>query len=229
METKKSEKADLEWRKPVFFEIGLCVALALVLTAFDVIGPREKNEGGFQMTEIFVDDETVLNTKREEPPQTPPEPVQNTTQIKAIDNNIELLDNLSFETEVGEDEIVPEYSGPMDEIGEDESKEEEIFTVVEELASFPGGDEALTKYLRENLAYPRAAIDAQAQGRVFVEFVVEKDGRISNVKIKRSVMPALDEEAIRVVKAMPKWNAGKQLNKAVRSRFTLPINFVLNN
>lgn len=228
MESKKSEKADLEWRKPVFFEIGLCVALALVLTAFNVIGPREKTEKFVPQQENFIDDETVLNTKREEPQTKPPEPVKNITNITAIDDKVDLPD-ISINSTFDEDEVIEPTEGPIEEIIEDDADEEEILVIVEKDAEFPGGPEALTKYLYDNLVYPRAAKDAGIQGKVFVEFVVEKDGRLTNVKIKRSVAPALDEEAIRVVKGMPKWTPGKQRNTAVRSRFILPINFQLNN
>ena len=229
MEAKKSEKADLEWRKPVFFEVGLCVALALVLTAFNVIGPREKVEEVMQSGEIFIDDETIINTKREEPPAAPPEPIKNTAQIKAIENDIIIMEDIDINSEVGEDDIMPDHEAVVEDIPEEDAKEEEIVAFVEENAAFPGGDEALTKFLYDNLVYPRAAKDAGIQGKVVVEFVVEKDGRLTNVKVKRSVAPALDDEAIRVVKSMPKWKPGKQRNTTVRSRFTLPINFQLTN
>ena len=227
MEAKKSEKADLEWRKPFFFEIGLCVALALVLTAFDVIGPREKQETFVQQTEVAPDEEKVINTQRETPPPPPPaEPIVNTTLIKEVDDKIDLGDDVDWNAMADQDEVTQEYT-QIEEV-EEEAKEEEIFVFVEEEAGYPGGEEARMKFLNDNLVYPAQAREAGLEGKVFIEFVVEKDGRLTDIRVKKSVAPSLDNEAIRVVKMMPKWNPGKQRNTAVRSRFTMPINFKLN-
>jgi TonB family protein len=106
--------------------------------------------------------------------------------------------------------------------------EDDIFTVVEDDPNFPGGQAALMKFLQENLTYPTKARTDSIQGTVFVSFVVEKDGKLSNTKILRGVSPELDEETIRVVKAMPAWNPGYHRGKAVRVQFYLPIRFVLN-
>ena len=96
------------------------------------------------------------------------------------------------------------------------------------MPTFPGGDAALMKYLSENVKYPALAIKAQEQGRVVVSFTVEKDGAISDVKVARTVTPSLDAEAVRVVKAMPKWTPGKQGGQLVRVRYNVPVSFKLN-
>lgn len=228
MESKKSEKADLEWRRPVFFEIGLCIALALVLTAFDVIGPREKEETITQQYDVEIEENDIQNTKREETPPPPPEPVKVNTNFVITDEKIALPD-INVDNSFTEDDVFDRVDGPIDEPTEDDAQEEEIIAIVEKNAEFPGGPEALNKYLHDNLVYPRQANEAGLQGKVIVEFVVEKDGRLSNVKVKRSVAPILDDEAVRVVKSMPRWTPGKQHNVAVRSRFVLPINFQLTN
>ena len=105
---------------------------------------------------------------------------------------------------------------------------DKVYEVCEQMPTFPGGDAALMKYLSENVKYPALAIQAQEQGRVVVSFTVEKDGAISDVKVARSVTPSLDAEAVRVVKAMPKWTPGKQGGQLVRVRYNVPVSFKLN-
>ena len=104
---------------------------------------------------------------------------------------------------------------------------EKTFEVVEQMPTFPGGDAALMKYLSENIKYPKAAEKAGEQGRVVVNFIVEKDGAISNVNVVRSVTPTLDAEAVRVIKAMPKWVPGKQDGQSVRVKYNVPVSFRL--
>ena len=108
------------------------------------------------------------------------------------------------------------------------SATDKVYEVCEQMPIFPGGDAALMKYLSENVKYPALAIKAQEQGRVVVSFTVEKDGAISDVKVARSVTPSLDAEAVRVVKAMPKWTPGKQDGQPVRVRYNVPVSFKLN-
>ena len=115
--------------------------------------------------------------------------------------------------------------GPVVEVDDDER----IYEVVEENAQFPGGDEACMKWLAEHLKYPSICQEQGVQGRVFVSFVVNKDGSIVDVEIKRSPDPNLSKEAERVVKSMPKWKPARQGNRTVRSRFNLPVMFRLNN
>lgn len=109
-------------------------------------------------------------------------------------------------------------------------KEEEnkVFDVVEQMPSFPGGNAALMNYLGQNIKYPVIAEENGIQGRVIVQFVVGKDGHISDVRVAKSVDPSLDKEAVRVVKGMPRWIPGKQNGQAVTVRYTLPVTFRLN-
>ncbi|ERJ98660.1 energy transducer TonB [Segatella salivae] len=103
-----------------------------------------------------------------------------------------------------------------------------VYDVVEVMPQFPGGQIAMMKYIMENIKYPKQIMEEGIQGRVTVSFIVEKDGRVSNVRLLRSVQPSLDKEAIRVVKSMPKWTPGKHNGKPVRVRFNLPVMFKLN-
>lgn len=105
---------------------------------------------------------------------------------------------------------------------EDTSK---VYEVVDEMPSFTGGQNALMQFLANNVKYPTVAFENGVQGRVLVSFIVERDGSLSNVKVEHSVDPALDKEAVRVVKAMPKWQPGKQKGSAIRVKFTVPIVF----
>ena len=106
-------------------------------------------------------------------------------------------------------------------------KNDMVFDVVEVMPQFPGGQTAMLQYMMKNIKYPKQAMKEGIQGRVTVSFIVEKDGRVSNVRLLRSVQPLLDKEAIRVVKSMPKWSPGKQKGKPVRVRFNLPVMFKL--
>jgi len=121
-----------------------------------------------------------------------------------------------------------EYDDIEEELPPTNSKEDEIFVFVEYNASFPGGVDARMKYLRENITYPKLAKESGIQGTVYLKFVVEKDGSITNVKVLRGIGGGCDEEAMRVVKNMPKWNPAKQRGKPVRVQFNMPIKFVLS-
>jgi protein TonB len=109
----------------------------------------------------------------------------------------------------------------------EEGDEGEVFQVVEQMPEFPGGMDALMAYLSKNIKYPSIAQGNNIQGRVIVEFVVNKDGSIVEPKVMRSVDQSLDKEAMRVISAMPKWNPGKQRGKPVRVRYTVPVLFRL--
>jgi protein TonB len=123
-----------------------------------------------------------------------------------------------------EENIVVEEAKPQ--VIEQEAPKE-IFTVVEEQPTYPGGDEARIKFLQENMKYPEEAKELGVQGKVFVTFVVEVDGSITDVKVLRGIGSGCDDEAVRVVKSMPKWVPGKQRGVPVRVQFNLPINFKL--
>jgi len=109
-----------------------------------------------------------------------------------------------------------------------EDKQERVFDVVEVMPQYPGGIPQMMKFIVSNIKYPKDAIKKGMQGAVVVQFVVEPDGSVSNVHVVRSVFPSLDTEAVRMVKAMPKWSPGMQNGKPVRVRFNVPIRFSLN-
>ncbi len=224
-DTKKTKKADLESKKIIFIEIGLVVALAAVLLAFEWKS-YEKQE--INLGQLVVDDtpeEMVEITQQEKPPPPPP-PQQQTTVIEIVEDDMEIEDEIEIDVEADQETVVEEYI-PVEE-EEEEEEEAQIFTVVESMPSFPGGEIAMKKYLAENIQYPQMARESGIQGRVFVTFVVEKDGNVTDVRVLRGIGGGCDEEAIRVIKNMPKWDPGKQRGKPVRVQFNMPIMFKLN-
>ena len=226
METKKSRKADLEKRKILFFEMGLAFSLALTLTAFEKIGGWESTTLPDDWYAIPEEIETVTPTTPEKPELPPPPATKVTNNFQLVDDHVEILDDitpLDYFDDTYSDLV--EVDDPTDET---DVPEDIIIDVADEDPSFPGGDEALYSFITNNVTYPKKAKEIGLEGTVWVEFVVEPSGKISNVKAIRKVSPILDEEAVRVVKMLPAWNPGKQRGKAVRTRFRLPIQFQLN-
>ena len=131
--------------------------------------------------------------------------------------------NLDNNTQMSETKVVEEIVTTQTE----EEIEEEIFKIVEEMPSFPGGEAKLMEFVGENIKYPQIARETGIQGRVFVNFVVEPDGSVSNVSVLRGIGGGCDEEAMRVIKSMPKWKPGKQRGKAVRVSYQIPVYFRL--
>jgi protein TonB len=224
MEVKKSERANLEKGKTTFTLLGLAITLALVWVSFEhKTYDREKIV--IQQNMMLDDEEDViLQTERQEPPPPPPPP-QQTTIIEIVEDNIEVDDDLEIDAETNDDEEIEEQVFTDEDEGE--AQEEEIFVFVEDQPGYPGGDEARLTYLRDNIKYPEMAKESGIQGTVYVTFVVEKDGSISNVKVLRGIGGGCDEEAVRVIKNMPKWKPGKQRGRPVRAQFNMPIRFIL--
>lgn len=228
MEAKKTQKADLENRRGLFLEIGLVVILAAVLVAFNVRKYDKEVKNVSTRTVASEIDADILNTPPEETPPPPPEePEVVATDLTVVENDAELTNEVGLINADDNANKAQEEFTRVEVEEEEEVAEEEIFLVVEEDAEFPGGLEALSKYLSENIKYPQLAKENNIEGRVFVSFVVEKDGRVGNIKILRDIGGGCGAEAVRVVKSMPRWKPGKQRGKPVRSQFNLPVNFSL--
>ena len=226
MEPKKSEKANLEKRTSIFFEIGLIVSLSLVLIAFEWTSSGIKtNEYDTGATEQ-VEQELVPITRQEQPKPKPPEPPKVTEILQIVENDVTLDDELQLEDL--EADINTEVQEIDYEVQEEEEDAGQIFFIVEDMPSFQGGDvNNFRTWVADHLQYPEIAAENGISGRVFVRFVVEPDGTVDNVEVVRGVDPALDAEAVRVVKSSPKWSPGKQRGKPVRVAYTFPIVFVL--
>ncbi|MBO7082948.1 MAG: energy transducer TonB [Bacteroidales bacterium] len=223
MEEKKSPKANLENKKLMFTQIGLIISLAVAWVVFEIKSYDKLEFADVGRTVEVLEEEMVEITKQEQKPQ-PVEVPKQTTQIQVVEDDVE-VDDVEINAEVDQNEVIEEYIAP--EVEEEEVVEAEIFTIVEEMPEFPGGMQKLADYLAKNIKYPQMARESGIQGRVFVNFVVEPDGHVSNVNVMRSLGGGCDEEAMRVVKAMPKWKPGKQRGKAVRVSYILPVNFKL--
>lgn len=225
MEAKKSPKADLERKRTVFVQIGLIVSLALVLLAFEWKSyDVEQTQLEARQAES-IEEEMIEITQQNKPPP-PPEPPPTTTLINIVQDDVEVLDDIVIDAEATQFTQIPTYTPPA-VVEEEEVAEAEIFTVVEDQPSFPGGDEARIRFLQENIRYPQMARESGIQGTVYVTFVVERNGSVTDVRVMRGIGGGCDEEAVRVIKAMPKWIPGKQRGKPVRVQFNMPIKFTL--
>ncbi len=225
MEEKKSPKANLENKKLMFMQIGLVISLLIAWLAFEhkSYDKREIDPSLLRTAEV-VEEEMVDITKQEEQKPQPVEVPKQTTQLEIVQDDVEVED-IEINAEVEQNEVIEEYVAP--EIEEEEVVEQEIFQIVEEMPSFPGGEQKLLEYVAKNTKYPQIARESGIQGRVFIGFVVETDGSISNVKVLRGIGGGCDEEAVRVIKSLPKWKPGKQRGKAVRVSYQIPVNFKL--
>lgn len=226
MRTLKSSKADLEGKKFIFKEIGLILALALILLAFEMKS-YEKREIDLISQKVDNTSEEMVEITLHEKPPPPPVPIQQTSVIEIVENDMEIEQEIEINVEADQETAIEEYI-PINVIEEEEIVEEEmVFVVVESMPEFPGGDVARIAYLNKNMDYPIQARESGIQGRVFVTFVVEKDGSITGVRVLRGIGGGCDEEAIKVIQNMPRWLPGKQRNVPVRVQFNMPINFIL--
>ena len=209
----------------MFIQIGMIISLLIAWLAFEhkSYDKREIDESLLNR-EVVLDEEMVEITKQEEQKPQPVETPQQTTQLEIVDDDVETED-LNINAEVEQNEVIEEYVAP--EVVEEEVSETEIFQIVEEMPSFPGGEGKLMEYVAKNIKYPQIARETGIQGRVFVGFVVEPDGSISNVKLLRGIGGGCDEEAMRVIKSLPKWKPGKQRGKPVRVSYQIPVFFKL--
>lgn len=224
MEAKKTPKADLENKKRIFLQIGIVIAMLFVWMAFEWKQyERSVVDLGSLDIEIIEEEDIPITRQETPPPPPPPEPSQ---ELVIVDDDVEIEEEFMIDTEATVFTEVQEFTPII--VEEEEVEEEQIFTIVEDDPEFPGGQSALMQYLQSNLKYPTMAREAGIQGTVFVTFVVERDGSITDVRILRGVGGGLDEEAVRVVNNMPRWKAGRQRGQAVRVQFNLPIRFVLN-
>lgn len=224
MELKKSPKANLETKRTYFVQFGMIIALLITLGAFEWKSYEKQEINLEQRAVADIAEEIIPITKQEKPPP-PPEPPKQTTLLRVVEDDVVVEDIIIIDV-MADDETEMEEFIPM-QIEEEEIVEEKIFIVVENQPEFPGGEKARRMYLAKNIDYPQLARESGIQGTVYLTFVVEKDGSVTDVRILRGIGGGCDEEALRVVKAMPRWQAGKQRGKPVRVQFQMPIRFTL--
>lgn len=228
MEIKKTPKADLENRRTLYTEIGLVVALLVVWGAFSY-STKEKAVASLGEDTQVVEVEDMVPITQETPPpppETPKIPVLS-DQIDIVEDDIKVDDNfMSLEDDANLGVEIMDY---IEEVKEEVVEEEAIpFQLVEEKPSFNGGDaNEFSKWVNSKLQYPEIAKENGVQGRVTLQFTVNPDGSVSNVKVLRGVDSSLDKEAVRVVSMSPKWKPGKQRDRAVKVTYTFPVIFQL--
>ena len=229
MEIKKSEKASMDNKRLLFTEIGMVIALLIVWGAFSYTS-REKKVATLEADQTVVEVEDMVPITEETPP--PPEAAPKipilSDQIDIVDDNIKVDDSMFQNIEDSNEGF--EIMDYIESAPEEETIEEEAipFQLVEEKPSFNGGDaNEFSKWVNSRLVYPEIAKENGVQGRVTLQFTVNADGSVSNVKVLRGVDSSLDKEAVRVVSSSPKWKPGKQRDRAVKVTYTFPVIFQL--
>lgn len=228
MEVKKSNKANLENKRLLFTEIGFVVALLFVYFAFSATS-KEKSKSTLGQDEQVVEVEDMVPITQEIPPPPPDMPKIPilTDQIDIVDDDIKLDNDMIINTEDNNSGVqIMDY---VEQVQEETVEEEAIpFALVEQKPSFNGGDaNEFSKWVNSHLVYPEIAKENGVQGRVTLQFTVNADGTVSNVKVLRGVDSSLDQEAVRIVSQSPKWTPGKQRDRAVKVTYTFPVIFQL--
>jgi protein TonB len=227
METRKYPVADIEQSRAIFFEIGLILSLIIIFAAFEWRSTPKYIPVDFDYQAEKITEEIIPITEQKAPQ--PKVKIPSTAiVIKVVENDAETEDidiNVEADASTVIPEYVPEVSYQMEE--EEELVSEEIFVIVESMPEYPGGINALYQYISDEIRYPTIAKEIGIQGKVFVTFVIETDGSVSSVEVLRGIGGGCDEEAIRVVKSLPKWKPGKQRGVPVRVRYNLPVKFTL--
>lgn len=225
MELKKNPQADLSKKSGMFLNLGLTVSLALTILAFEW---RTYDDSGMvDLGQVEDDFEDILEIPPTQQPPPPPPKVQLPEIVEVPDEEeIEEEIEVELDVEVTEETVVEDIvfeEAPVEE------EVEEVFTIVENQPEFPGGMPAFYKFVGDNMKYPAQARRMGIEGRVFVQFVVDKDGTVTEVKSVKGIGAGCDEEAERVLRMSPKFKPGKQRGRSVKVRMVLPIIFKLNN
>ena len=227
MEIKKSPKADLQNKRGLLLEIGLAVALLLVIGAF-AYTPKEHRIEKVDMNYGPVEEEITEITRNEQKPPEQPQKVE----VKVFND---ILDIVTNDAKITTDVDFAEFSDDTEILQQVEVVEETIeddapFVTAETMPSFQGGDlNTFRNWVQSNVKFPQIALENGIQGRVILSFVIERDGRLTNIKVLQTPDRSLSEEAIRVLNKSPKWAPGKQRNQVVRVSYTLPVEFRVAN
>lgn len=227
MEIKKSPKADLQNKRGLLLEIGLVIALGLVIVAFSYT-PKEHRIEKIDMNYGPVEEEITEITRQDQKPPEPPKKVE----MKVIADLLQVVTN---DTKITTDVDFAEFSDDTEILQQVEVVEETIeddapFVTAETMPSFQGGDlNTFRNWVQSNVKFPQIALENGIQGRVILSFVIERDGRLTNIKVLQTPDRSLSEEAIRVLNKSPKWAPGKQRNQVVRVSYTLPVEFRVAN
>lgn len=225
MIVRKNPKVNLENKRKIFFQIGMIITLILVIAAFEyrTYDPLELIDPGFRIA-LIDDDMTEITIQKPPPPKELPK--QKPREIKIVPNDF-IDDSPDIEIDANDDGPMDIYDFPEmpteDPIIEDDS----IHFNPETLPMFPGGHGEFLRYLKETVKYPKVASENRISGTVYLRFVLEKDGRVSNIRVERGVAGGCTEEAIKAIENMPAWEPARQWTKPVRYEFVLPVKFTL--
>jgi len=223
MVEKKTPSADVSRKSGLYLNIGLVLSLLIVITAFEW---RFYDDGALaDLGQVTDDFEEMLDIPQTEQPPPPPPKIQQPEIIEVPDEEeIEEDIQVDLDVEITDDRVIEDvvFEEPVDEEVADE-----VFTIVEQQPEYPGGMAAFYQFIQKKLKYPSQARRMGIEGKVFVQFVVDKKGNITEVMAVKGIGAGCDEEAIRVIRTSPKWKAGKQRGKAVKVRMILPITFKL--
>jgi protein TonB len=224
METKKTNEADLERKSPLFFSIGLVLTMSMVVYAFE---KKNYDNGTIDLTPntdefIPMADIPITEQTPPRPPVVKPIEIVEVPNDKDMEKDINIVIDANLPPEGNEGFILEPEEAPIEKTDDDE-----IFRRVEESAIPNGGLSAFYKYVADKIKYPVQAQRMEIQGRVFVEFVIGKDGSISEVRAVKGIGAGCDEEAVRIIQNAPAWMPGKQRGKPVKQRIVLPITFKL--
>jgi len=238
MEIKKSSKADLEGGKTLCFLMGAVIGLAVLFVGFEWGTTELRISTSEGIADIFIEDQIEMTTQEEEVPPPPPPPAPPQQEVVAevlqiVEDNVDVGQQILMSTEDSQREAQTQtYVAPaaiaVTAAVEEEEEEQKIFVIVEKQPEFPGGMTAMNAFLSSNIKYPVVAQENGIFGRVTCSFVVNVDGSIVDIEVIRGVDPSLDKEAMRVISTMPRWTPGEQRGRPVRVRFTLPVQFRLN-
>ncbi len=229
MEVKKTPKADLENKKSTWLLVGYVIVLAFMFVAFEWTKRDVKIDMSQAVTDVVFEEEIEIPITEQPEMATPPPPPEAPAiaeTLTIVEDDAEVEETVIASTEDTGQAVEIKYV-PV-EVEEEEPEEQTIFEVVEQMPEFPnGGMAGLMQFLSKNIKYPTIAQENGTQGRVTVQFVVNKDGSIVDAKVLRGVDPYLDKEALRVIGTMPKWKPGMQRGKPVRVKYTVPVMFRL--
>ena len=226
METKKSKRADLEPKKSIFLQIGIVIALGLTLAAFEWESPVKQivvTDKWETVSEDFVIKNTVFEDQKPAP-----KPVS-VPVINIVDNDDPVDNDADFDMGIKPEDEIPVYTPPASiKLKEEDSFVDDTpFVSVQIMPEYPGGIGALKAFLSSNIDFPETAARTGIEGTVYVYFVVERDGTVSNIKTLRGINDECNEEAERVIGLLPKWKPGVQQGKTVRVSYTIPVSFKL--
>lgn len=225
MELKKDPKVDLSRQSGLFMNIGLIVALGLCLLAFE--WKTYDDMGAMNLATATTETEELIDIPITEQPPPPPPVIQQPEVVEVPDEEEVEEELVNLDTEITQETVIAPPAPVVTSAAPAEEDTDQIFQVVENQPAPVGGMEAFYKYIGKNIKYPDQARRMGVEGKVFVQFVVDKDGSITDVQVLKGIGSGCDEEAVRVVKAAPKWNAGKQRGRPVRVRMSVPIAFKL--